>query len=222
MQLSHKMFMIACLTTTAFAMPAWAADEVPPAVQAFLDGIERQTSVEPTYESLEEDGDGTVTITNLTIAKPADELTSPSVTHEDRRDRVLGHRGRRRRHFPDRQRHLLEHDRRGEGQGLCHQHGHSRRQRGRLVRLGTGRQPHAAAGDARQHDVGRPQDERGKWTITAMGQTYSVDGYEQTWDGDPKTGAGTFAMKVTNIAIPEAAIAMLDQGGMLKQLGYTA
>ena len=60
----------------------------------------------------------------------------------------------------------------------------------------------------------------GKATITAMGQTYSVDGYEQTWDGDPKTGAGTFAMKISNIAIPEAAIAMLDQGGMLKQLGY--
>ena len=79
MQLFHKMFMIACLTTTAFAMPAWAADEVPPAVQAFLDGIERQTSVEPTYESLEDDGDGNVTITNLTIASPP-AATSPAIT----------------------------------------------------------------------------------------------------------------------------------------------
>ena len=57
---------------------------MPPAVQAFLDGIERQTKVEPTYESLETDGDGNVTITNLAFNK-AGEAGQPGMQHEDRR-----------------------------------------------------------------------------------------------------------------------------------------
>ena len=50
----------------------------------------------------------------------------------------------------------------------------------------------------------------------------TIDGVESTWDGDPTTGAGTYKVKVNNINIPEAMMAMLDQGGMLKQLGYTS
>ena len=56
--------------TLAVAAPALAQDsEAPPAVQAFLDNIERQTKVKPTFESLETDGDGNVTIANLSISK---------------------------------------------------------------------------------------------------------------------------------------------------------
>jgi hypothetical protein len=62
----------------------------------------------------------------------------------------------------------------------------------------------------------------GKISISTAGQTISVDGAESSWDGDPATGAGTFGMKVSNIAIPESALAMLDQSGMLKQLGYSS
>ena len=33
--------------------------------------------------------------------------------------------------------------------------------------------------------------ESGKITIAAQGQTVTIDGLSTTWDGDPKTGAGT-------------------------------
>ncbi|WP_373505137.1 hypothetical protein [Aestuariivirga sp.] len=215
------MFMIACLTTTAFAMPAWAADEVPPAVQAFLDSVERQTSVEPTYESVEQDSDGTVTITNLTIAKPAG-VDEPAVTMK------IGES-----EFSD-----IE----DEGDGIF-QIGSATfsnmtaEVKGKDFAVNVAIPEGSAEGWYVSELADNPTPQQAmranmtsvarrmsadKWTITAMGQTYSVDGYEQTWDGDPKTGAGNFTMKVSNIAIPEAAIAMLDQGGMLKQLGYTA
>jgi hypothetical protein len=61
----------------------------------------------------------------------------------------------------------------------------------------------------------------GKLTVQAMGQTITSDGYESTWDGDPQTGAGTFTTKLSNVVIPESALAMADPSGMLKQLGYS-
>jgi hypothetical protein len=62
----------------------------------------------------------------------------------------------------------------------------------------------------------------GAMTLTAAGQTFSVDGYEQTWDGDPATGSGKTDFKLSNLAIPEAAINSLDPSGTLKQLGYSS
>ena len=61
----------------------------------------------------------------------------------------------------------------------------------------------------------------GKITVTAMGQTFTTDGYESTWDGDPATGAGTFSTKISNVVIPEAALAAIDPSNTLKQLGYS-
>ena len=61
----------------------------------------------------------------------------------------------------------------------------------------------------------------GKITITAEGQTVTVDGVDANWNGDPNTGAGTFNMTVNNIAIPESAVTLMDPAGMWKQLGYT-
>ncbi len=60
----------------------------------------------------------------------------------------------------------------------------------------------------------------GQITVQAMGQTITSDGYESTWDGDPQTGAGSFTTKISNVAIPETAIAMIDPTGTLKQIGY--
>jgi hypothetical protein len=62
----------------------------------------------------------------------------------------------------------------------------------------------------------------GKVSIATAGQALTIDGVESTWDGDPTTGAGTFNVKVSNIAVPETLLAVMDQGGMLKQLGYTS
>ena len=61
----------------------------------------------------------------------------------------------------------------------------------------------------------------GKITVEASGQTFTVDGYDSTWDGDPATGAGKFDVKVTNIAIPAQSIAAIDPTGELKKLGYS-
>ena len=61
----------------------------------------------------------------------------------------------------------------------------------------------------------------GAITLAVAGQNYTADGYEMNWDGDPVTGAGKTDFKITNIAIPEAAVAALDSSGTLKQLGYS-
>jgi hypothetical protein len=60
----------------------------------------------------------------------------------------------------------------------------------------------------------------GKIIVDAHGQTFTVDGYESTWSGDPATGAGKFDVKVSNIAVPAQAIAAIDPTGELKKLGY--
>ena len=78
MRYSHKMFIILCLSSTAFALPG-AAQDVPPAVKAMLDSIERQTQAKPTYDSITTNGDGSVTITKLELNKPA-QGNGPSVT----------------------------------------------------------------------------------------------------------------------------------------------
>ncbi|TMJ35568.1 MAG: hypothetical protein E6G89_18330 [Alphaproteobacteria bacterium] len=62
----------------------------------------------------------------------------------------------------------------------------------------------------------------GSMTLKAAGQTFTADGYQMTWDGDPVTGAGKTDFKVTNIAIPETAIAAFDPSGTLKRLGYSS
>lgn len=61
----------------------------------------------------------------------------------------------------------------------------------------------------------------GQMTLAAGGHNFTADGYQMTWDGDPVTGAGKSDFKITNITVPEAAVAALDTSGTLKQLGYS-
>jgi hypothetical protein len=220
MTFSHKMFMIVCLASTAFAVPAMAQEEeVPAAVQAFLDNIERQTSVEPTYDSVAESDDG-VTLKNLTLSKAA-EGEEPAITLKIAEAT-----------FSE----ISE-----EGEALYRVG--SATFDNMTVDV-TGKDfsfnlalPESSAEGWYIHEVGdNPTPQKamlatsslakkmsaGKMTFTSMGQTFTVDGIETNWDGDPKTGSGKFNMRVSNIAIPEAALAMVDQGGMLKQLGYTS
>jgi hypothetical protein len=201
-------------------MPAMAQeDEVPAVAQAFFDNLERQTTAEPDYESVEEDDDGNVTIKNLTIKKPAQGM-DPSIDVKIA-ETVLS-------------------DVSEEGEGL-YQVGNARFSTVTMAMSGGDFDMSLTMPDGSAEgwylselsDAPTPEEELrasmnlarkmtgGKTTVTAMGQTFSFDGYETTWDGDPKTGAGTFAMKVMNVAIPEGAIAMADPTGMLKQLGYS-
>jgi hypothetical protein len=62
----------------------------------------------------------------------------------------------------------------------------------------------------------------GAISVDVAGQAVTIDGYNSTWTGDPSTGAGNFDVKVSNIAIPEQAIAAMDPSGQLKKLGYSA
>jgi hypothetical protein len=50
----------------------------------------------------------------------------------------------------------------------------------------------------------------------------TADGYQVTWDGDPKTGAGKSTYQLSNIAIPESVVMTMDAGGTLKKIGYSA
>ena len=52
MKLIHKILTVACLSSAALLPGLAKADDAPPAVQAFLDNLQRQTSAKPAYDSL--------------------------------------------------------------------------------------------------------------------------------------------------------------------------
>ena len=60
----------------------------------------------------------------------------------------------------------------------------------------------------------------GPITINATGQMLTIDSIDTTWNGDPATGAGKFSLKVNNLAVPQATVALFDTGSVWKQLGY--
>jgi len=211
-------FLLICLATTALSLPA-RADDVPPVVKAMIDNWASQLQVKPTYESLNDDGSGNITIKKLTVAKPAagedpamnlviDEVDLKGVTDEgdnvyqiasiavdNMAFDVTGPQGKFAVSMPS-----------GSAEGVY------------VKDAGSNPTPEDAL---RAAMTVAKKVSTGKVTIDAMGQTVTSDGYESTWDGDPKTGAGTFSTKVSNIVIPEGVISMMDQQGILKQLGYS-
>ena len=176
-------------------------------------------AIKPAYETLKDDGSGNVTISNLTLARPA-QGEDPSFTMKVGQVALSG--------ITD------------EG-GNVYQIGKASFT-GNTVDV-TGKDfsfkldaPDASAEGwlvrAAPPSSATPEDvlaqsslarkmNVGKITVTAAGETLSVDGIESTWDGDAATGAGSFAMKISNIAIPATLMARMDEGGMLKQLGYS-
>jgi hypothetical protein len=221
MNYSRKLFTIFCLSGAALFVPGMAqAADVPPAIQAWFDQIEHQTKIKPAYDSLETDGDGNVTISNLSLKMDASG-SDPGMTA------TVGEA-----EFSD----LSE-----EGDGL-YQIG-SASFSNMTVEIGDAQMQvkvTAPEGSSEGWYVQSPKSattpeaqarsvmtlarkmSAGKMTAEIQGQTITIDSYESTWDGDPETGAGTFDTTVSNIAIPDTAIAMIDQGGMLKQLGYSS
>lgn len=217
MRHSHKLFIILCMMGTGLSAPA-GAEDVPPAVQVLLDTFERQTQVEPEYESIETGDDGSITISKLTLDRPA-AGGEPSITV--RVDELV----------------LSEIS--DEGDGLyeigsaefTNINGDVSNEAFAI----TFEIPEVSAEDwyvVDADDDPAPEDAlvanttiarkivAGKMKVAVMGQSFTIDGFQSDWDGDPETGAGTSTMKISNIAIPEQAIAMVDQTGMLRQLGY--
>jgi hypothetical protein len=218
MRLSHKMLMIVCLWPVAVAGPAHAGGDVPPAIQAFLDNVERQMQIKPAYESIESDG-GAVVIHNLSLSKAAQgedpaitlkvgEATFRDISEDGDSLYQVGSAT-----FSD-----TSMEFQGKDGGVSIAMPEASAEGWYIQALGdspTPQQTMLATSSFARRMTG------GKLTITAMGQSVTADGFETNWDGDPKTGSGNYAIKMTNISIPESVLALVDQGGMLKQLGYT-
>ena len=219
MRLVHS-FVVAALLSAAWLPGMAAAADAPPAVQAFLANIERQTAVKPAYEAINTDGSGNVTITNLTVAKPASanapgitmkvgEIQFSGITEESPALYRVGKAS-----FNN-----MMVDTMGNGLAFTVSIPQSGGEGWYIRALGDNPTPaeQLLATSSFAHKMNA-----GKMSFTAAGQTFSVDGLDGTWDGDPKTGAGTFNLKVRNIAVPEAVLTTLDPAGVLRQLGYSS
>ena len=208
------------LATTAFAIPA-QAEEVPPVVSAIFKSWETQFKAKPSYEKIDADGDGNVTITNLTASLAA-EGPNPGMSF------TIGK--------------IALKDIAAEEGGLIRV-GSATLSNSKAEISGANTQnfsvemPEGTAEDwyvPVEGDNPTPKEafrasmslakkiKSGELKIMTMGQTITSDGYETTWDGDPATGAGKFTMTLGNVVIPEAAIAAMDPSGQLKQLGYSS
>jgi hypothetical protein len=211
--------MIACLTSVALLPGLALAEDAPPAVQAFLANVERQIAIKPSYDALKTDGNGNVTITNFTLAKPA-QGEEPAFTLKTGEITFTG--------ISDEGKSLFLVEKAGFANI-------SVEVKGKDVNI-TAAIPQAAAEGWYIRALGAtptPTEEMlaspsfarrmesGKVTLTAEGQSIAIDNVESTWSGDPHSGSGSFGMKISNIAIPETALAMMGEGGMLKQLGYS-
>lgn len=220
MRLFHKIFAIACLSSVAACPGIAQAADATAAVQAFLANLEHQTAAKPSYEALKDDGNGNVSITNLTLAKP-EQGQEPAFTLKVGAADFSGITEEGPSHYQI---------------GKASFANTTLEMKGKDVDL-TASVPNSSVEGWHIRPVGAqptPQDEllaastfakqmsSGPIAITAGGQKLSIDGVETTWNGDANTGAGSFTLKVNNIALPESLVSLLDEGGMLKQLGYTS
>ena len=217
MSISYRMIVAVCLTGTALTLPAFA-EVIPPAAKVILDNIERQANVKPTYDSIETDGSGTVTISNLKLSKAGvdgapgvttsiEEISLGEISDEGDGLYEIGSAS-----FSG-----VKGDVSSPGFALSFDVPEIEAEDLYVKALGPDATPEE---QFRASMTVAHKTSAGKMSITTVGQTFTIDGYETTWDGDPQSGSGKFTMKISNIAVPESAIAMADQMGMLKQLGY--
>jgi hypothetical protein len=207
-------------TSLAGVAPAWAAEE-PPLVTALLKSWEKQLNVKPTYQSLTTESDGSIVIDGLTATVPTPGDPSANMSFVVGKIKLSG--------ITD------------KGNGLYEVAAASSSDAkidiGSTEASFTITVPQSSVEYWYVKTLGdnpTPSDvlranlniakkiSAGTMTLAAGGQTFSADGYQMTWEGDPVTGAGKTDFKITNIAIPETAIAALDPSGTLKKLGYTS
>lgn len=205
------------LASSAVILPAQAAD-VPPVVTALFKNWEA-VKVTPTYDKLETDSNGNVTITNLSATMPAKDagpevkFTVGEITLNDVADEENG---------------IIEvgsmkatnstaEFNAGEGKNVVVEMPEASAE-GVHLRVAV-ENPTPQQAFLSSYSMA-DKASSGAIKITAMGQTITSDGYDVTWDGDSTTGNGKFDFTLKNIAIPAAAIATLDTTGQIKQLGY--
>ncbi len=207
--------------TMAGVSPAFAADE-PAVVAAILKNWESQLKVKPTYQAVSAESDGSVVVDGLAVSLPMQgDPAGGKVTLTFGKTKLSG--------ITDKGNGLFEvanaqfSDTKfdiGSAAGSF------------VVTIPQGSAEYMyikALGDnPTPNDVVRAnlnvarKMSSGPITLAAAGQTFTADGYQMTWDGDPVTGAGKTEFKLSNIAIPETAIAALDPTGTLKKLGYSS
>ena len=221
MKFANRKFAIICLATTAWGLPASAAGTLPPVVEVILHNWEQQMKLKPAYDSVETASDGTVTITNLTAAIPAQgtgpavKLSIGEIELEEISDEGDGLYEIGGAVFSGMKMEISGAD----GMGFTFDMPESTIEDWYVKDAGANPTPQALMRSAM--NVARKMSS-GKITVAAMGQTITSDGFQSTWEGDPATGAGTFATTLSNLAIPESAMALIDPSGTMKQLGYAS
>ncbi|WP_162918305.1 hypothetical protein [Taklimakanibacter deserti] len=207
-------------TSLAGVSPAFAAEE-PPLVTAILKTWESQLKVKPTYQSLTTESDGSVVIDGLSanLAVPNDPAGKMSVSVGKIKLSGISDKGNGLFEVASAQYTDTKVDMGTPEAGFNITVPQSSAEYWYVKALGDNPTP---ADTLRANMNIAKKMSAGTMTLTAAGQTYSADGYEMTWDGDPATGSGKTDFKIVNITIPEAAIAALDPSGMLKQLGYSS
>lgn len=210
----------AAMLSAALWLPGMAqAADAPPAVQAFLSNIERQTTLKPAYESLDVDGSGNVTIRNLTMAQPASgdapgfSVKAAEVLFSGIKEEAPSLYQVDKASFNN-----VTLDVASKDSTITAAIPQASAE-GWYIRA-LGENPTAVEQLLATSSFARKMN-TGKISFSASGQTVTVDGAESTWEGDPKTGAGTFNLKINNIAIPEGVLSLIDPTGMMKQLGYS-
>jgi hypothetical protein len=214
-----KTFLLLCLMGSALTLPAHAED-VPPVVQALLHNFEIRTGgTAPTYDSIDVDGSGNITIKALKFSKAGDagkpgvEATVDQITLEGIDDQGDGKFEIANSAYTGMNLAISAPD----GQNIAVSVPEMSAEGWQLRTVTDNPTPEEAF---RQSMTLVKKMTSGKITVTAMGQTVSSDGFEGGWDGDSETGAGSFSGKIKNIVIPASLLDMSGAGPMLKQLGY--
>ncbi|MFO0991942.1 MAG: hypothetical protein U1E67_08435 [Hyphomicrobiales bacterium] len=208
------------LAVFSFATFAEAADE-PPVVQAIFRTWEQQFQAKPTFQKLDTDGAGNITIDGLTAKIASQDPSQPgTLTIDIGKMQLAGVADQGGGIFEiasTKYDNLVVTFSAPDGTTFTVKMPESSVDGWYVTTLGPSPTPKEIM--RASMNVARHMNS-GKITVEASGQTFTVDGYDSTWDGDPATGAGKFDVKISNIMIPAQAIASIDPTGELKKLGY--
>ena len=207
------------LAATALTAPAQAQD-VPPVVSAIFKGWETQLRATPAYDKIETDSSGKVTISNLVATVGAQDpsttmkLSIGSIALENVAPEANGLIAVGAATFSNTKIEMAGPD----NKNVVIEVPTSTLEGWHVSVPGSNPTPlqsfRASMWIAKKMTSGEIK-------VTAEGQSFKAKGVESAWSGDPVTGAGKTTMSLTDLVIPEAALAMLDPSGQLKALGYS-
>lgn len=207
------------LAATALTAPA-QAQEVPPVVSAIFKSWETQLKATPAYDKIDTDSSGNVTVSNLAatigVQDPATtvKLTIGSIALENVAAEANGLINVGSATFSDTKLEFAGPD----NKSVVIEIPKSGAEDWHVAVLGANPTPlqsfRSTMGIARKMTSGEIK-------VTAEGQSFTAKGVDTAWSGDPVTGAGKTTMSLSDLVIPEAALAMMDPSGQLKALGYS-